>query len=150
MRAAKRAIASLAVIFVGFQLIPAARSNPPEIGSPQAPTAVLGLLKHACYDCHSNETRWPWYSYVAPVSWMVSRHVTEARRRLNFSEWAAYASDPNTASHKLTEVADQVSNGKMAPWYYCLMNPHARLTSAEREQLIRWARTSAAAMKSPD
>ena len=139
-----------ALIVSGIQFIPVARSNPPEVGDPQAPMAIVRLLKLACYDCHSNQTRWPWYSYVAPASWVVSRHVMEARQRLNFSEWEAYASDPDTASHKLAEIADQVSSGKMAPWYYRAMHSEARLSRAERQQLIRWARTSSAAIRSSD
>jgi hypothetical protein len=118
--------------------------------APAAPPTIVGLLKRACYDCHSNRTRWPWYSFIAPASWVVSRHVIEARRRLNFSEWDAYASDPDTAAHKLEEIADQVASRKMAPWYYRAMHPDARLNRSEREALIRWARTASAAMQSSD
>src|SRR5947209_17017439 len=74
----------------------------------------------------------------------------EARRRLNFSEWDAYASDPDTAGHKLAEIADEVSSGRMAPLYYRAMHARARLKRAERDQLIRWARASSAATRSPD
>jgi hypothetical protein len=77
-------------------------------------------------------------------------HVTEARRRLNFSEWEEYASDPDTASHKLGEIADQVASGKMSPWYYFAMHSAARLNFKERQAVIRWARTSSAAIRSVD
>jgi hypothetical protein len=107
-------------------------------------------LKGACYDCHSNQTRWPWYSFIAPASWIVSHHVAEARQRLNFSEWEAYASDPDTASHKLAEIADEVASGKMAPWYYRSIHREARLNADERQALIRWARASSAAMRTSD
>jgi hypothetical protein len=150
MRAAKCAGVLLAVFFVAIQLFPVAHSNPAETNNPSAPLAILAMLKRACYDCHSNQTRWPWYSYIAPMSWAVSRHVAEARRRLNFSEWDAYASDPDTAAHKLAEIADEVSSGRMAPWYYRAMHARARLNRAERDQLIRWARASSAATRSPD
>jgi len=150
MRAAKAAMVALAVAFAVIQLIPVARSNPPEAGDPAAPVAIVRILKRACYDCHSNQTQWPWYSFVAPVSWLVSRHVTEARQRLNFSEWEAYTSDPETASHKLAGIADQVSGEKMAPWYYRAVHPQARLSHAERQQLIRWARATSAALRSSD
>jgi Haem-binding domain len=150
MRAAKVVMVLVAVNFAAIQLIPVARSNPPDAGDPDAPAAIVGLLKRACYDCHSNQTRWPWYSFVAPVSWLVSQHVTEARQHLNFSEWEAYTSDPDTASHKLSEIADQVAGRKMAPWYYRAMHPDARLNGTERQALISWARTTSAAMKSSD
>jgi len=149
-RAVKGMLVSLAVVFVMIQLIPVSRLNPPETGPLDAPGATLGLLKRACYDCHSNETRWHWYSYIAPASWLVSRHVSEARRRLNFSDWEAYASDPDTAAHKLAEIAAQVANQKMAPWYYRAIHREARLNFVERATLIRWARASFAAMRSPD
>ena len=150
MRAMKAALVSFVTLLAAVQLIPVSRSNPPEEGNPEAPAAIVRLLKRACYDCHSNETRWPWYSFIAPASWLVSRHVVEARRRLNFSEWGEYASDPDTASHKLGEIADQVASGKMAPWYYRAMHADARLNLAERQMLTRWARTSSAAMRSSD
>ena len=150
MRAAKAAVLSLAVAFVAVQLIPVSRSNPPETSDPEAPAAIVLLLKRACYDCHSNQTRWPWYSFVAPASWAVSRHVIEARQHLNFSEWEAYASDPQTAVHKLAEIADQVTSGKMAPWYYRIMHPASRLNRAERDELIRWARDEAAAIRASE
>jgi Haem-binding domain len=150
MRWGKRALTALVVAFGLIQLIPATHSNPPEMGNPEAPTAILGLLRRACYDCHSNQTRWLWYSYVAPASWLVSCHVMEARRRLNFSEWEAYASDPDTASHKLNEIAVQVSSTKMVPWYYRAIHPEARLSQAERRELIHWAKTTAAAIRSLD
>jgi hypothetical protein len=149
MRVLKAALVSFAVLFA-IQLIPVSHSNPPEASNPEAPAAIVRLLMHACYDCHSNQTRWPWYSFIAPASWLVSRHVAEARQRLNFSEWEAYASDPDTASHKLAEIADQVASRKMAPWYYRAMHRDARLNPAERQALIRWARASSAAMKSSD
>lgn len=144
MRVVRALAMLLGVFFVGIQLVPVARSNPPEEGNPDAPPAILRVLKRACYDCHSNQTRWPWYSYIAPISWVVSRHVLEARRRLNFSEWEAYASDPDTASHKLGEIADEVSTGRMAPLYYRAMHAGARLNHAERDQLIRWAQAGSA------
>src|SRR6516225_9811056 len=133
-----RAASVCAIIFAAVQLIPVSRSNPPDASNLYAPAGIAGLLKRACNDCHSNQTRWPWYSFIAPVSWVVSRHVAEARRRLNFSEWEAYTSDPDTASHKLAQIADQVASGKMAPWYYRVMHRDARLNPAQRQELIRW------------
>jgi hypothetical protein len=146
----KAALGSLAVLFSAAQIIPVSCKNPPERSDPQAPAAIIRLLRRACYDYHSNETRWPWYSAIAPVSWIVSRHVTEARQRLNFSEWADYASDPDTASHKFAEIANEVESGRMAPWYYRMMHREARLDVVERQSLIRWARRTSATTRSSD
>lgn len=137
----------LAVAFAVAQLVQVSHPNPPDSSGPAAPAAIADILKRACYDCHSNQTRWPWYGFVAPASWIVSRHISEARQHLNFSEWDAYASDPETAAHKLAEVADQVNTGKMAPWYYRVMHPAARLNRSERGELIRWARERAAEIR---
>jgi hypothetical protein len=72
------------------------------------------------------------------------------RRHLNFSEWEAYASDPDTAYHKLAEIADEVAKGEMVPWYYRAMHQEVRLNTDERQALIRWVRASSAAMRTPD
>jgi hypothetical protein len=128
----------LAALLIAAQFIrfdhPVARGGQ----EPAAPAEVAAVLRHACYDCHSNQPRWPWYGYVAPVSWLLQRDVEHGRRRLNFSEWDAYASDPDTARHKLDEIRTAMAREDMAPWYYRLLHPEARLTSAQREVVIRW------------
>ncbi|MEJ2720875.1 MAG: heme-binding domain-containing protein, partial [bacterium] len=84
-RKMKRFLIVLAVLVVAIQFVPIDRSNPPIGENINAPAAVTRILRESCYDCHSNETRWPWYAYVAPVSWMLSLHVHEGRDHLNFS-----------------------------------------------------------------
>ena len=134
-----------ATLFLAAQCIRIApRTNPPirgdlVAGDLVAPPAVRQVLRAACYDCHSNATRWPWYSAVAPLSWWIVHHVNEGRRRLNCSEWDAYASDPDTAAQKLGEIARFVTNGEMAPWYYRALYPDARLTAEQRAIVARWA-----------
>lgn len=127
--------ASLVVLglVVVAQLIPYGRdhSNPPIVAEPvwNSPT-TRELADRACFDCHSNETRWPWYSHVAPTSWLVQNHVDEGRHELNFSEW-------NRGSLEADEAAEAVRTGEMPPRSYLLLHPEARLTDAEREQLAR-------------
>jgi hypothetical protein len=87
------------------------------------------LAVRACYDCHSNETVWPWYSHVAPASWLVQRDVDRGRRELNFSEW-------NRPQDEADEAAEMVQKGKMPLSYYVPAHPEARLSQAEREALI--------------
>jgi Haem-binding domain len=101
-----------------------------------APAPIEMLLTRACYDCHSDRTRWPWYSRVAPASWIVARDVTLGRKELNFSEWRSYY--PQTRRRKLQWMGRVVRDRAMPPWSYRLMHPGARLTEAERAMLDRW------------
>ncbi len=133
----------VAMAAIAIQFIPVVRRNSPASGDLVAPPPVKSALRNACYDCHSSQTRWPWYTAIAPASWLAAREVREGRRRLNFSDWGAYASDPGTASHKLNEIADSAGSGKMAPWYYLLLHPGARLSAAQRDMVVGWARTQA-------
>jgi len=107
------------------------RKNPPVVSEPPWDNPQTRLLaKRACFDCHSNETVWPWYSYVAPVSSLVYRDTLEGRRRLNFSTW-------NTGSQRgAGEVARAIQRGNMPPAIYLPMHPAANLPAAEKQQLI--------------
>ena len=123
------------VVLMGLliQLIPlpGRGSNPPVISEPPWDSPQTSLLaKRACFDCHSNETVWPWYSYVAPVSWLVYRDTMEGRRRLNFSTW-------NTGSQReVGEITRVIQIGRMPPAIYLPMHPAAQLTAAEKQRLI--------------
>jgi|WetSurMetagenome_2_1015567.scaffolds.fasta_scaffold77714_2 hypothetical protein len=119
------------LLFVIAQLIPLPKrgSNPAVIAEPKWDSPqTRALAKRACFDCHSNETTWPWYSYVAPVSWLIYRDVTEGRDRLNFSEW-------NRSQSAGLEASEQVLSGEMPPSFYLPLHPTARLTAAERQAL---------------
>lgn len=128
----------LAVILAAVQLVPVDRSAPPAEGKLAAPPDVKRILDAACYDCHSNRTRWPWYSRIAPLSWIVVRHVQTARRRLNFSDWSDYASDPGTLAHKLDQIRSSIADGSMAPWYYRMLHREARLSAVDRRAIALW------------
>jgi hypothetical protein len=103
--------------------------NPPIVRQPawQDPQAEA-LARRACYDCHSNETRWPWYAQITPVSWLLAQDVAEARRHFNFSDWRGH--DPE-------EIQEVVLEGEMPPALYRLMHPAARLTPAEKNVLAQ-------------
>jgi hypothetical protein len=137
-RGGRRTLVVLAAAAGALQLVPVRRSNPAIAGDVDAPPAVVRTLRAACYDCHSNETRWPWYSAVAPLSWFIAHDVEDARRRLNFSEWAEYADDPGTRATKLAKIGETVAAGDMAPWYYRLLHPEARLSDTDRQTLRQW------------
>lgn len=103
------------------------------------PAGVLTVLQRACYDCHSNHTRYPWYAEVQPVRWWLDSHISEAKRHLNFSEFATYSA--KRAGNKLEQIGDEVEDHKMPLASYTWMHPEARLTPAERTLLIDWARS---------
>lgn len=126
-------LAALAAI----QLVPVDRSNPPVTGDLEAPPDVQAILRRACYDCHSHETHWPWYAYVAPLSWRVAGHVHDGRAELNFSEWSGYP--PGRQHKKRQQVWDEVREGNMPLGDYLWLHPDAALTDADRAVLQRWA-----------
>jgi len=121
-----------------IQLVPVERTNPPVEADLEAPADVKAILRRACYDCHSHETRWPWYSYVAPTSWYVTNHVEEARGDLDFSAWPRF--DFEAQAEALKEIREQVSKGKMPLRSYTWLHRDARLDPAERERIVSWAR----------
>jgi mono/diheme cytochrome c family protein len=123
-------------LLVAMQLIPLERSNPPITADVDAPTVTKEVLRRACYDCHSHETVWPWYAWVAPVSFLVVHDVEEARQHLNFSTWDRYAAEK--ARKKIDEVLEEVEEGEMPLFYYLWMHPEARLTPDDRAAIERW------------
>lgn len=133
-----KVLLGLAVVLLGIQLIRPEKTNPPITQEVVAPAEVKQLLQRACYDCHSNETKWPWYSNVAPVSWLVANHVAEGRRELNFSEWDTY--DDKRRAHKLEETEEMIERGEMPEALYVVGHGEAKLTDAEKKILVDWAR----------
>lgn len=127
-----------AVLVVALaQIVPVSRTNPPVAGEVAGPEVVRQTLRRACYDCHSHETRWPWYSYVAPVSWLVAHDVSEGREHLNFSTWAGY--DAEERAEKREEIWEEVDEGEMPLWFYLPLHPDARLGEEEKTALRDWA-----------
>ncbi len=124
-------------LLVVIQVVPYGRAhdNPPVVAEPawDAP-ATRDLAVRACYDCHSNETVWPWYSNVAPVSWLVARDVAEGREKLNFSQWGS--------AEEADDVVETIQEGEMPPVYFEWMHVSARLTDAETRQLIAGLQTT--------
>lgn len=124
-------IVILAVVgFVAIQFFPVDRTNPPvtrEIAWDSPETRALA--ERACFDCHSNETKWPFYAYIAPMSLVVANDVTEGRDRLNFSEW-------DRPNEDFGEISEVVTRGEMPLAQYLLLHPEARLTEVEKQQLL--------------
>lgn len=130
----KKVILVLVVIFIGIQFIPVERTNPPVKNEVTAPPEVKAILKKACYDCHSNETNWVWYTKIAPVSFLTASDVSEGRHHINFSEW-----DVNKEAKAKDKIWDEVSEEQMPPWQYKLMHSAAKLTQEEKNILRNWA-----------
>jgi hypothetical protein len=119
------------------QVVPVDRSRPPVESEVPAPPEVRAILKRSCYDCHSHETVWPWYGYVAPVSWLLAYDVREAREELNLSAWERYS--PKKQTKKREEMWEEVEHGHMPLWYYLPLHPEARLSAEDRARLRAWA-----------
>jgi hypothetical protein len=136
-RIASRAVVAVAAAaLVTAQFVPVKRTNFPQQGALLAPPEIEATLRRACYDCHSSETRWPWYSRVAPLSWYVVREVNRGRKEVNFSQWGSYY--PATRRRKLEWIGRALHEENMPPWSYRLMHPGARVTPAERDALQQW------------
>lgn len=140
MRTVLRAVAIAFALVLLMQLVPVTRDNPPVTGAIEAPPEVAATLRRACFDCHSNQTVWPWYSRVAPASWLVALDVRRGREHLNFSTWTALpASDRR---ERYAEIAEVVESGAMPPGIYTPLHPEARLSLDDIRVLAGWARAS--------
>ena len=95
------------------------------------------ILNSACYDCHSMETNYPWYSKMAPVSWLIIDHIKEGREELNFSKWGEYPK--RTKIRKLKDIAEEIEEHKMPLESYTLLHSEAKLSDKQREILVNWA-----------
>jgi hypothetical protein len=149
----KRKLKWLFVAFVaGFallQLTNPPRTNPPVvsdfIATNAPPPQIAAMLRAACYDCHSSETRWPWYSRVAPMSWLIANDVKEGRKHLNLSDWPH---DPTRAAKRLENMSDEIGSGEMPLAKYTKIHADARLTESQRKELTDWLDAEATRLKS--
>lgn len=130
------AVALPVLAFAAIQLVPYGRNhaNPPDgtlvtFDSP----ATEQLAQRACYDCHSNRTKWPWYSNIAPMSWRIQRHVDEGREKLNLTAFNPGIKD---MAESAGEASETVTKGEMPPNDYLLAHPEARLSAAEKQTLV--------------
>ncbi len=129
----------LAAVFLIFQFIPSyEKVNPPVDKSKEikAPTKVMDILKRSCYDCHSYETRWPWYADVAPMKWIVRRDVVQGRKALNFSIWQDYDEEKR---EKLKKSIYRSVNLAMPLPQYLWLNPEAKLSEEDKKIIKNWA-----------
>jgi hypothetical protein len=139
----KRILLGLLIVFVLIQLYRPSRENPPvdqaktieqSIAIPQN---VETVLSRSCNDCHSSKTIWPWYSSIAPMSWLLADHVKDGRKELNFSEWGDFSA--RRKRRKFEEICEQVNKGHMPIDSYVWLHRDAKLSPAERNLLCDWA-----------
>ena len=119
------------------QLLRCSHENPPVTAEIQAPAEVQRIFERSCYDCHSNETRWPWYSHVAPVMWLVDHDVSEGREHLNFSSFEGLSE--KTQAKVRREIAEQVETGEMPMSIYVPLHPEAALSDEDKRRIRAWA-----------
>jgi len=143
MKAVKIILISLAVLFIAIQFIP---SGIPEnktedeksiVNSSLVTGPALEQLRKSCFDCHSNQVRFPWYSKLAPSSWFLADHINEGKSHLNFSEWEDYSNREKIGL--LEEIKDEVESGNMPLKSYLLIHRNARLNAEEISALLTWA-----------
>jgi hypothetical protein len=138
---------AIVVLFGVIQLIRPERTNPPvdqtQIvqGHLQVPTEIASILRRSCYDCHSNETHWPWYSAIAPASWLVTNDVEEGRKHMNFSEWGTYKT--GKVLRLLEAMCEEASASGMPLRQYVLLHPGAGLSEVEIKALCDWSTAEA-------
>ena len=134
-----RIFLAVAAVLLIAQFVPFPPAENPPLGQevPATPE-VRAKLRTSCYDCHSNETTWPWYSRVIPTKWLVRQHVVEGRGQLNFSTWGQYSQE--RAARKLEEVVEMVEEGAMPLRPYVWMHGEAALSGAEAAMILEWAR----------
>ena len=141
-KAFKPILVGLLVTFVVIQFI----ARPEKISEPVNENDIISvleiegpiatMLKSACYDCHSDQPRYPWYASVAPISWKIGEHIEEGRDELNFSKWATYSA--KRRDHKLEEMIEEVEEGKMPQPNYVRMHSEAKLTDEQVASLKTW------------
>jgi len=140
----KYIIGIIAVVVILLQFMgpdaPDNRENNPDdlLMNTQVDAEVAGLLRASCYDCHSMETKYPWYSKISPVSGFLFDHIEEGRDELNFSNWQTY--EKRRKLRKLKEIQEEIEEGEMPMKSYTLVHGEARLSDSQKELIINWAK----------
>jgi len=142
MKVVKKVLILLLIVFVGIQFVPTNRNQSTEILDTdfsktfEVPQDVQQLLETSCYDCHSNNTNYPWYNKIQPVSWFLEHHIEEGKEELNFSDFGSYSGRKQKS--KLKSVISQIEDNKMPMPSYTVMHADAKLSEADKKLLINW------------
>ena len=136
MNAIKIIFIGILILFIVIQFVPVNINNPKVTQEINTPDDVKAVLKRACYDCHSNETKVPFYAKIAPISFFIVNHIKEGRAELNFSEWDRYSS--KQSQHKIKEIWEEINAGKMPLDYYRFVHSEAELTEVDKKLIQNW------------
>jgi len=142
VKTSKKIVAELFIILVGIQFIRPDLNNDDRVMATDfiktyaAPTQIGNILRRSCYDCHSNNTEYPWYSYIQPMGWLLNKHIREGKKNLNFSEFGTYSERKQVS--KLKSIAKQIEQNKMPLASYTMVHPNAILTSQEKNLIINY------------
>jgi len=140
----KRVLYGLLFLVILIQIVQPARTNPPVIATrslqahAKVPAQIQSVLERSCYDCHSNATVWPWYSHIAPVSWLITDDVNTGRMHINFQDWEAQE-NPREAAEHLGLICEVVKKKDMPPVDYRFMHPNSELTTGDVASLCAWS-----------
>ncbi len=146
MKLTKGILLGSGILFIAIQVIrPVRNQNSQDLSTDISsvviiPDTVLTLLKDACYDCHSNNTNYPWYSNIQPVGWLMAHHIKEAGSELKFSDFGSYSQRKQLS--KLEGIGNSIEDDIMPPMYYKIMHRSAQLSTAEKLSLIKWVQQS--------
>ena len=147
MRILKKIALVLLIVFIAIQFIQPAHNNSDQVLPTDfakiyvVPDSVRSILQNACYDCHSNNTRYPWYSNIQPMAWMMARHIKGGKEKLNFSDFGSNTIRKQVS--KLKEIINQVKDGEMPLSSYKLMHKNARLSQADKTLIMDWMQKKA-------
>lgn len=142
MKLFKRMLAVLFIVLIAVQFVPVqlpktSNDGKNDLVANHVVNDQLGtVLKTSCYDCHSNQTHYPWYAHVAPVSWLIVSDVDEGRRKLNFSNWSLY--DKKHQAKKLDAIKEHVEDGEMPVYMYTILHRNAKLSDDQRSAIVTW------------
>lgn len=141
----KKVVLLIIILFILLQLFPGSERNRSDAIQPfsigklsQIPDTVNKILEIACYDCHSNNTKYPWYTNIQPVDWYLNHHIMEGKRELNFDEFLKYST--KRQYNKLESIVSQVEEGEMPLFSYTLLHTKAKLSGREKQLIMEWAR----------
>jgi len=152
MRRAKKIVLTLLIVFIAMQFIQPAHNKSEQVVATDftkvylVPDSVQLILKKACYDCHSNNSSYPWYSNIQPVAWMMARHISNGKEKLNFSDFGSYTNRRQIS--KLKGIANQIKHDEMPIASYKLMHPNERLLQVEKKMIMDWMNATADSLSS--
>ncbi|WP_196886323.1 heme-binding domain-containing protein [Aureivirga sp. CE67] len=138
----KKVFLIVVVVLIGIQLIRPSKNVSEEVSANKLeniPPRIESILKTSCYDCHSNNTVYPWYNNIAPVSWVIANHVNEGKEHLNFDEWKKY--NEHQREHAIHELKEVIEENKMPMSSYTILHKNAVLKDKDKKDLLEWINT---------